>query len=107
MYQSQSQTYVCMTLSQVNSGNMMSSTIQLTIPEIKLDQTGDIFGPFQSLEKTLTPKIQRLFAGTYQCSVLRRCHPPPKKTKEGSEEESVAITKSLYMKVESTSRERS
>ena len=57
MYQSQSETYVCMTLSQVNSGNMMSSTIQLTIPEIKLDQTGDIFGPFQSLEKTLTPKV--------------------------------------------------
>jgi len=62
---------------EVNSGNMMSSTIRLTIPEIKLDQTG-----------------------TYQCSVLRRCHPPPNpKAKETSEEEAVAITKSLYMKV--------
>ena len=37
-------TYSPMSLSQVSSGNMMSSTIRLTIPEIKLDQTGHIFG---------------------------------------------------------------
>lgn len=60
---------------EVNSGTMMSSTIRLTISQTNLDQTG-----------------------TYQCSVLRRCHPPPK-TDDASEEQLVAITKSLYVKV--------
>merc|ERR1719264_563117 len=60
---------------EVNSGTMMSSTIRLTISQTNLDQTG-----------------------TYQCSVLRRCHPPPK-TDDVSEEQLVAITKSLYVKV--------
>ena len=38
------------------------------------------------------------FSGTYQCSVLRRCDPVPK-AKETLEDDPVAITKSLYMKV--------
>ena len=38
------------------------------------------------------------FSGTYQCSVLRRCDPVAK-AKETLEDDPVAITKSLYMKV--------
>merc|ERR1719284_2317905 len=61
----------------MNYGNMTSSTVRITIPKIELEQTG-----------------------TYQCSVLRRCHPIAKKeAKDDSEQEPVAITKSLYMKV--------
>ena len=45
-----------------------------------------------------TPKQKQPFSGTYQCSVLRRCDPVPK-AKETLEDDPVAITKSLYMKV--------
>ena len=45
-----------------------------------------------------TQKQKQPFSGTYQCSVLRRCDPVPK-AKETLEDDPVAITKSLYMKV--------
>ena len=95
-------------MSQASSGNRMSSTIQLTIPEINLDQTGDIFAVNQcsnyfppKKETKPWPRNSTLFSGTYQCSVLRRCNPPPKE-----EEEPVAITKSLYMKVGGQCKQR-
>ena len=92
---------------------MMSSTIRLTIAMINLDQTGLtttnltnltttnatnlITTNTANLQTNLTTTFGR--AGTYQCSVLRRCHPPPK-TDDASEEQLVAITKSLYVKVD-------
>ena len=75
----------------------MSSTIRFTpIPRISLNQTGDIFHSRQYTSTHRSKSI--LFSGTYQCSVLRRCDPVPK-AKETLEDDPVAITKSLYMKV--------